>query len=232
MASKGTLTVLESPWESDDGEVGEHSMRPFVEGLCALYGWRLIYRTFTTPAELASLVQGEAFDSANRAVLYVSSHGNGGRLQAGVKETREINLASIADALVNDVEGIWIGACDVGTSDSMARFLKRGGTLWAGGYTCSVDWDACMLIDIAVLNEVMAARSAPRGVNGIVKIFDAALHRFDREWEIGDTSRGDVVELSEAVRLWGREGPRSRPDDLTALLLDELEWDGDEEDDD
>jgi len=121
-------------------------MRPFVEGLCALYNWRLIYRTFTTSAELASLVQGEAFDNAKRAVLYIASHGYGGRLQAGVKGTHEINLAAIADRLPKDVEGGWIGACDVGTSKSTQRFLSRGGTLWASGYSCSVDWDSCMLI--------------------------------------------------------------------------------------
>jgi hypothetical protein len=221
--ARKTLTVLESPWEDDEGEVAEHSMRPFVEGLCALYSWRLIYRTFSTSSELANLVQGEAFDNAPRAVLYVASHGYGGRLQTGVKETREINLASVADNLVKDVEGIWIGACDVGTSKSLQRFLARGGTFWAGGYRCSVDWDSCMLIDIAVLNEVMCGSSA-RGLRAIVDLFRDVFLRFHPEWLIGDNARGDEVELRDALRLWGRERERGRPEDLTADLIEALEW--------
>lgn len=228
---RGTLTVLESPWDDEDGEVADHSMRPFVEGLCSLYDWRLIYRTFTTAPELANLVNREAFDNSNRSVLYISSHGCGGRIQAGVRETREINLASVADNLVKEVEGVWLGACDLGDSRSLQRFLSRGGTLWAGGYTCSVEWAECMLIDIAVLNDVMAAPRPVRGKGGILRHFAHAFERFDERWVIGEDQDEKPVELGEALRLWGRDVERSRPEDLTEELLDELEW-GDIEDED
>jgi len=44
-----TLFACETPWTKKDGNtLAEFSMRPFLDGLAGLHGFRLLYRTFTT----------------------------------------------------------------------------------------------------------------------------------------------------------------------------------------
>ena len=224
------LTVLESPWDTDDGDIAKHSMRPFVEGLCEFHEWSLIYRTFTSSHELARLLGGEAFDrKSDRSLLYIASHGGPGRLQAGIRDPVDINIAQAAEKLVKEVDGVWIGACDVGMSTSLRRFAEHGGALWAGGYTTSVDWDSCMLIDLAILNEAMRT-SRPKSRKDVLSLFKDALLRFDGEFCVGEDDDGEHVELERSLCIWGRDQGRP-PQDLTEDVLDALEW-GDEEDED
>ncbi len=223
MARK-TLTVLESPWEDDDGDIGEHSMRPFVEGLCELNDWMLIYRTFTSRPELTRLVNGEAFDRrASRALLYFACHATRGRLQAGIRTPLEINLAGIGRDLVKDVEGVWLGACNIGASSSLGQFLSGGGAIWAGGYSCSVDWDAAMLIDIAVLQTVMS-RGAITTTEGALRAFVDAFQRFDPGWIIGGDADDLDANLGESLELMARN-KGGGAESLTALARRRLQWD-------
>ncbi|MEO6951369.1 MAG: hypothetical protein ABI321_06110 [Polyangia bacterium] len=218
------LTVIESPWEGRrDGEIGEHSMRPFVEGLCALHGWKLIYRTFTSARELGRLLEGEAFDSsAARQLAYIACHGGGGRLVAGIHDPETINLACAAAKLASGVEGVWLGACDLATSRSLDRFLTERGALWAGGYGCSVEWSSCMHIDIAVLDTLMGGRVLERK-KAIIQALTAAFDRFDPAWVIGEDDDEDDVELGAALRVVARD-KGGRPADVTQDIKDELGW--------
>lgn len=211
------LTVIESPWEGkDDGELAEHSMRPFVEGLCALRGWKLTYRTFTSARELGRLLEGEALDvRADRQLVYIACHGGGGRLQAGTHEPETINLASIADKLASGVEGVWLGACDLATSRSLDRFLTDRGALWAGGYSCSVDWSSCMHIDIAVLDTLMRGRPLDRR--------RAIVNALCEAWVVGDDDDDADVELGAALRVVARD-KGGRAADVTQELKDALGW--------
>lgn len=221
--TRKTLTVLESPWEDDDGDIGEHSMRPFVEGLCELNDWMLIYRTFTSRPELTRLVNGEAFDRrASRALLYVACHATQGRLQAGIRTPLEINLAGIGRDLVKDVEGVWLGACDIGASSSLGQFLDGGGAIWAGGYSCSVDWDAAMLIDIAVLQTIMSSGPITTTASTL-RSFVAALERFDPAWAIGSDANDEDAPLGDSVELMARNKGGSA-EDLTDALRRRLHW--------
>jgi hypothetical protein len=100
LMTRRNLIVLENPWEDQNGDIATYSMRPFVEGLCELYEHRLIYRTFTSGHELARLVEREAMDSKpGRYLLYLSSHGYGGRLVAGRYSDKAVNVAPIVSKL-------------------------------------------------------------------------------------------------------------------------------------
>src|SRR5437867_11619163 len=108
---KATLVVCESPWMTH-GRFEPWSMRPFVEGLSALHGVRLVYRTFTTDTELKRLLNVDAIDNtAGRVIVYIACHGNGGRVVLG---SGEHNRGSIAGYLRPGIEGVRLGACDVG----------------------------------------------------------------------------------------------------------------------
>lgn len=117
---------------------------------------RLVYRTFTSGAELCRLLEYEAIDERNgRYLVYISSHGWGGRLTTGRTADGQTNLANIGSHLRQGVEGVWLGACDLGGSSALQSFLTGGGAIWAGGYRCSVDWDASLLVDLSVLQALL-----------------------------------------------------------------------------
>lgn len=216
--TRRNLIVLENPWKDHNGDIATYSMRPFVEGLCELYEHRLIYRTFTSGHELARLIECEAMDSKpGRYLLYLSSHGYGGRLVAGDKG---INVAPIASKLCKDVIGVWVGACDVGNG-ALDAFLVGGRATWAGGYCCEVNWAASMLIDLAVLQEAMATDRAIESRTATVSMLAKALARFNPDFEIGD----EPISLRDALRVVARDRVQgSRPRDVSDDLRTKLGW--------
>jgi hypothetical protein len=223
--TRRNLIVLENPWEDQNGDIATYSMRPFVEGLCELYEHRLIYRTFTSGHELARLVEREAMDSKpGRYLLYLSSHGYGGRLVAGRYSDKAVNVAPIASKLCKDVIGVWVGACDVGNG-ALGEFLVGGGATWAGGYCCGVNWDASMLIDLAVLQEAMATNRAIDSRTATVSMLAKALARFDPDFEIGVDVSNEPISLRDALRVVARDRVQgSRPRDVSDDLLTKLGW--------
>lgn len=222
---KTTLVVCESPWAERDRRWAPWSMRPFVEGIAELYGARLVYRTFTGGPELRRLLEGEAFDGpGQRFLIYIACHGSGGRLTLGRKPDSGVNLAPIARALCQGVESVWLGACDVGGSNALHEFLAQSGAVWAGGYRCSVNWDASLLLDMAVLQELL--KSGPRKTRtGVVSTLKRALKGFDPRWVIGSDTKGDGVSLGDALRIVARDKNRgARPEDVSQDLLSALHW--------
>jgi hypothetical protein len=174
------LVVCESPW-TERGLIQPWSMRPFVEGLAEFSGARLVYRTFTSGEELKALLSYEAIDRpTKRTIVYIACHGSGGRLVLGRGEGSAY-LAPIALSVRRGVEGVWLGACDVGASRALTMFLSKSGAVWAGGYGCSVDWHPSMLIDLAVLQELILGR-----VIGALRLFARDRVRGGRVAEVTD----------------------------------------------
>jgi hypothetical protein len=199
-------------------------MRPFVEGLAELHDARLVYRTFTTGEELRELLSYQAIDNPEQGtIVYISSHGSGGRLVVG-RDGRSANLGPIARSLKRGVEGIWIGSCDVGNSNALRNFLSESGAVWAGGYTCAVEWDGSLLVDLAVLQELLWSGPIRRRKK-LVATVARALSRFDPKWVIGEAGTRRKVQLSAAIRVMARDKVRgSRPADMTAMLKSRLRW--------
>lgn len=114
---KTTFVVCESPG-STKGRLERWSVRPFVEGLCELY---------------------------DATLVYLACHGRGGRLELGRRFINRPNLGILAKYLRSGVEGVWLGACDLGGSIALERFCEgQGGAIWAGGYVCAVDWETSL----------------------------------------------------------------------------------------
>jgi hypothetical protein len=201
-------------------------MRPFIEGLCELYDARLVYRTFTSGGELRRLLSDEAIDhSQGRVIVYVASHGWGGRLDPG-REGPLANLAPIAHDMHSGVECVWLGACDLGGSKALSRFLDRSGAVLAGGYLCAVDWDASLLLDLSVLQELLKSRSITSRRRAVT-VLKSALQGFTPSWVVGVNVRDDDVALRKALRVMARNrvrGAGSRPKDITHELITALKW--------
>jgi hypothetical protein len=224
---KTTLVVCESPW-STKGRLERWSLRPFVEGLCELYDARLVYRTFTAGDELNRLLNDEAIDGTKgRVLVYLACHGRGGRLQLGRRFFSRPNLATVAESLHPGVEGVWLGACDLGGSTALERFCEgQGGAIWAGGYSCSVDWEPSLVLDIAVLQELMIAGRCERRASVITR-FHRAFRTFNPEWEVGVDARDRPVNLRHAIRIVARDRtPGARPKELSGELQRRLRWGG------
>jgi hypothetical protein len=221
-----TLVVCESPWTRKNGQLEPWSMRPFVEGIAELYHARLVYRTFTSGDELANLLSYEAIDRpTDRVVVYIASHGRGSRLAPSRDPTQMCNLSPLARRLRRGVESVWVGACDVGGSQALEDFLSAGGAVWAGGYICGAYWDASLLLDLAVLQQVL--RSGPIKTRArVVQILRWALRGFDPEWVVGDDTNGQAVCLRRAVRVVARDRVQGvRPRDVSTELQSALRWD-------
>ncbi len=210
-----TLYVCETPFSRNEKWVRD-SMRPFLAGLCEIHDVRLLYRTFTQAAELKSLLSRDELPRADgqRVLLYVNAHGSGGRVMTDSE--RAINLKNVAANMAHHVEGVWLGACDVGASGAMESFLLNGKATWAGGFTCAVKWEQSILIDTAVMQAAISERS-PKSSRQVARIFGRALSVFSPEWII-DEDKGKP--LSEAVRFWGRD---HRKGPTTADITQEIQ---------
>jgi hypothetical protein len=218
---KTTLVVCESPWMTN-GRFKPWSMRPFVEGLGLLHEVRLLYRTFTTDTELKQLLGSEAVDKpAGRVIVYIACHGSGGRF---VLPSGEHNLASIAIYLRPGIEGVWLGACDVGASRALQQFSAVSGAIWAGGYACAVDWDTSLLLDLAVLQA--AIRMGPISDKAaVLRMLKRAFRGFNADWTVGVDKRGVRVSLADSVRVVARDRRRgARPMLITEDLCRSLKW--------
>jgi hypothetical protein len=96
--------------------------------------------------------------------------------------------------------------------------------VWAGGYRCSVNWDASLLLDMAVLQELL--KSGPRKTRtGVVRALKQAMKGFDPRWVIGSNAKGGGVSLRDALRVVARDRVRgARPQDVSSDLLRALRW--------
>lgn len=216
---KKALLAFEIPW-ADEGSLVEWSMQSFLRGLALRHHFHLLYRTFTTSAELNSLLtthfpRGDETGS----IVYIGSHGYGTRLSAEFGPS--INLKPVAEKARRELEGVWLSACGIADSAGVVEFLLRGGAIWAGGYTGEVSWDSAMLIDLAVMNEVMSSGLVNTKADA-VKLMARALSTFNSEWKV---DRDESVCLRDSIRLLARDGVQgSRACDVTGELLEELRW--------
>jgi len=218
--TRTTLFACEIPW-ARGGSYDEQSMQPFLAGLCELHQVRCLYRTFTQSGELAALLSSTNMPAANgqRVIVYLSAHGSGGRLYTEMEKS--VNLLPIAKKAARAIEGIWIGACDVGASEAPEEFLRNGGASWAGGFTCAIDWKDAVLIDLAVLQAALGGHK-PKNRSAVIHLFANALTAFSPTWIVD--SHADIP-LWKALRVWGRDrtsGPTT--EDLTEDILKKLKW--------
>src|SRR3989442_14443499 len=106
-------------------------------------------------------------------------------------------MATVTESLHPGVEGVWIGACDVGGARALDGFLRRRGAVWTGGYACAVNWDSSLMIDLGVLQALV--RYGPiRGRAKAVRVITRGLCGFQPSWIIGDDINGRPVPLDSA----------------------------------
>jgi hypothetical protein len=97
---------------------------------------------------------------------------------------------------------------------------------WAAGYVCAVDWATSLILDVAVIQELMMAGRCARRTT-VVKRFHDAFRAFSPDWVVGVDTRDRPVNLGQAIRVVARDRtPGGRSKDLSRDLRDRLGWDG------
>jgi hypothetical protein len=219
MTAMRTIFACETPWTKSDGfTLAGFSMQPFLVGLATFHGCRLLYRTFTTSAELHNLVSDEF--PANRSdtnILYIGAHGRRGVLGTDLVTIR---AGVLAKKVHKAVEGVWISACGVSASSAVNQFVSGGRAVWAGGYSDDVGWSKSALVDLAVL-QAAVSRGPVTSVQAATRLFTDGLRPFNGKWKVG----GDAM-LSETLRIVARgtSPGRARPVDITDDIKRRLGW--------
>ncbi len=138
------------------------------------------------------------------------------------------NLAPIAHDMHSGAECVWLGACDLGGSKALSSFLDRSGAVLAGGYLCEVNWDASLLLDLSVLQELLRSRPITSRRQAVA-VLRRAFEGFAPNWAVGGDARDDDVFLRKTLRVVARtkvRGAGSRPKDVTDELTTALKWGG------
>ncbi|MBI4081281.1 MAG: hypothetical protein HY423_01590 [Candidatus Lambdaproteobacteria bacterium] len=225
------LIVLESPWfDLEQDPKQRTSIRPFLQGLADFYDASLYYSMFHNLDSFNHSVKRYEDVKAKSHIIYVASHGKGGRVAA---VGRQIQLKRLLECIPDNYEaldGIMLGACDVGNSKAVQYGLKRNRACWIFGYRHAVDWMASTLVDMAILDEVLV-KGRTRSRSQTITAFAKALHRFDGNWVIADDGAGRPMPIKKTIALWFHERrPGTQPRLITGDLLARLarqggDWD-------
>jgi hypothetical protein len=217
------LIVLESPWfDLEQDPKQRTSIRPFLQGLADFYDVSLYYSTFHNLESFNHSVKRYEDVKAKSHIIYVASHGKGGRVAAA---GRHIQLKKLLECIPDNYEaldGIMLGACDVGNSKAVQYGLKRNRACWIFGYRHAVGWMASTLVDMAILDAVLV-EGHTLSRKQTIGAFANALRRFDGNWAIADDGPERPITIKETIALWFHEHKQgTKPRLVTDELLERL----------
>jgi hypothetical protein len=174
------ILVLEQPWWNISKDPSQTSVRHFLDGLSRLKGLPLFYSTFfdTSSFDMAlqHLLDARRLDDVEHLIVYVGSHGAGGRIGNG--NGPSMNLNTVFDLIQQrgkgKVAGLILDSCEVGGQyETIRNGAKHAKISWVMGYSTSVDWLTSMLINLNMLS-VMTSLSPS-------EIKSRAVHGFSTE---------------------------------------------------
>lgn len=226
------LLVLENPWWTPKQNPKRTSVLPFIEGLERCIGKFNIYHSnfyelqgfkYALNSDLTNTREGRLF-------LYIASHGSG-KMVGGTAGYNGIQLNTLLRELqkvagTKNLEGVIIGSCEVGCNvDYLIGTMKASHLRWIFGYTCSIEWMASTMIDLAIFEHLMELREADLNTKDkIINSFARALRRFNGDYPIGQNLNGRVP-LKDAISLVVQsKGKGIKPQEETQKLLEKLAW--------
>ncbi len=148
------LLVLETPWDDDLNSTV--SVGPFLQGLGATLGVKVVRQQFNGRADLVHYLREFKRQRREYAWCYIGSHGTQGRLDTVLGL---VNARTIAEACIGSSEqGFVIGACSFGNRATAQSFLDRTKAAFIAGYTNDVPWEESMLADLTFLTYLIGRR--------------------------------------------------------------------------
>lgn len=206
------LVVLEDQLVDLDFHRGQPSVAPFFEGLTRFFRGVRVYRlNFYDAASFTQAIEKAMAVTEERVILYVGAHGTKGRIASANART----IASrIADQGKDKLEGIILSSCEAGAGADTLEKMLEGRANWVFGYTNGVNILSSMLLETAILRQVLdAERDYVGKQETIVDIFVEGLRCFSADWHFGDAS------IQSSVRLLVRPKYKHKPIDVTADLV-------------
>jgi hypothetical protein len=235
---ESALLILEGPWWTPADKPKRPSVLPFLEGLEQYKGNFNIYHSnfYETQGFRRALEDDLVHTREDRLFLYIAAHG-GSRMvgamesESGKTITTGMRLTTLLKdvrkvASYSNIEGVVLGSCTLGTNRSdLLATLKASPITWIFGYACEIDWIPSTLIDLSILEHVMALKKEElRSVTKIIGSFASALQRFSGDFIICNEANR-TVPLKHAISLFVKpRRPDARPEDKTRALLETLGW--------
>jgi hypothetical protein len=222
------VLVLEQPWWNISIDPGQTSVRHFLDGLARLEDLSIFHATFfdTRSFDLAlqHLLDARKLEDIERVIVYVASHGAGGRIGNG--HGPSMNLSTVFDLIrqhgKSKVAGLILDSCEVGGEfETIKSGMKKAKICWTLGYQVSVGWLSSTLINLHVLS-VMSRLELAKLTNRyeLIAGVQTALELFNPYQVIAaDEDEDNITFLSEALTVVIRL-PQKNPE----LLLAEEIW--------
>lgn len=153
------VLVLEHPWWPVSKDPAQTSVAPFLEGLARLDGLSVFYATFFDTRSLGlaleHLMDARKLDGIKKVIVYVASHGVGGRI--GGEDGPGTNLSTVFDRIAKygrgKVAGVMLDICDVGREyKTIEEGMVKANIRWVTGFATSMDWLTCTSIHLHLLS--------------------------------------------------------------------------------
>lgn len=200
--NKTALVILEHPWGLDTEDQNVVSVLPYFQGLEKLEASFDLYHSAFYEAHSfeAALNELTKMDYKNYYV-YVACHGRGlrlGRMNLG-NMLHKLN----AKAQHINLVGVLLGACLVGRNTHyFEAYTESSAIVWKMGYKCSVNWLEGTLLDLKLLQTLMALKDKQlQDKQPIITAVNQATQVFNADSEIGEDRDESPMLLRDSLSL-------------------------------
>lgn len=187
-----SLLMLEGLWGAPGSDLGNASVRHFVEGIAKYHNVPMYYSNFIGLGSFKLTLQHLAQAQDNFQILYIGAHGSPGTLgnaqharacQAIKKHSRNIKIV---------IFGSCCGAANENNIVNMMTMPENGGTTpnLFFGYRYYMNWMETTLVDCQIINACLANENNWGGfaANNSRAIICPAVSAFNKAWNIGSTN--------------------------------------------
>ena len=153
------VLVLEHPWFRVSEDPAQTSIAPFLDGLSRLNGLSVFYATFFDARSfgqaLEHLMDARKLDGIKKVIVYVASHGSGGRIGGEIGINLRTVFRRITELGHDKVVGVILDACDVGMQfDIIEAGMNEAHIRWVTGFSASLDWLTATSIHLHLLSSL------------------------------------------------------------------------------
>ncbi len=199
------VLVLEHPWFRVSDDPAQTSIAPFLNGLSRLNDLSVFYATFFDARSfrqaLEHLMDARKLDSVKRIIIYVASHGSGGRIGGEIGINLRTVFRRITELGHDKVVGVILDACDVGMQfDIIEAGMNEAHIRWVTGFSASVDWLTATSIQLHLLSSLSGLTVGQLGKRAnLVEAVQTAMDVFNPALNIPlpDDDEDDDLEAQE-----------------------------------
>ena len=159
---KKTLVIMEHDWGHSFGP--NCSVYPFIDGANEINTMDkqqyIAHYTYTDLNDFRTKFLEATEDKEDTYIIYVAAHGN--NKSVGSSWLSSILIETKIRAEQRNIEGILVGSCLTGNSESYYNLFMKGCSLrWAIAYKCSIGWLDGTIVDTRLLDTFLHAGHPP-----------------------------------------------------------------------